>query len=460
MNTRGPYGADSSPAAQREALRSGELPVAVYGLGKMGLPLAGVYAERTGNVVGVDVDPAVVAAVERGECHVTGEPGLPELVAEQVEAGRLRATTDGPAAATTAAIHVVIVPTLVADGEPELSILESVTADVAAGLSAGDLVVVESTVPPGTCRELLAPTLAEASGVDAFGLAFCPERTSSGRALRDVRGAYPKVVGGVDGESARAAALVYDALTDGEVHVVSDATTAEAVKVFEGVYRDVNIALANEFATLADGLGISVREAIETANRIPYCDLHDPGPGVGGHCIPFYPYFLLAVAGSELPVTRTARELNESMPAWTVSWLAERLGRELEGADVLVLGLTYRAGVEETRASPGPEIVEMLAQRGATVFACDPLVDPADHGARPVAVDAVADGEFDAVVLVTPHEAFEGIDWGSMAPTLVLDGRDALEIEDGDHRHVTLGGSVGGRPQVVDRGEATPPRTD
>ncbi len=459
MSPRGPYGTAESPAAQREALRAGELPVAVYGLGKMGLPLASVYAERTGNVVGVDADPAVVDAVECGECHVTGEPGLPALVAEQVGAGRLRATTDGPAAAAAAAIHVAIVPTLVADGEPDLSILESVVADVGAGLSAGDLVVVESTVPPGTCREVLRPVLAETSGHGSFGLAFCPERTSSGRALRDVRGAHPKVVGGVDDESARAAAFVYDELTDGEVHVVSDATTAEAVKVFEGVYRDVNIALANEFATLADGLGISVREAIETANRIPFCDLHDPGPGVGGHCIPFYPYFLLSVAAGELPVTRTARERNESMPAWTVSWLTERLDRELEGADVLVLGLTYRAGVEETRASPGPEIVEILSERGATVFACDPLVDPADYGARPVAVDAVADGEFDAVLLVSAHAEFEGIEWSAMAPTTVLDGRDALEITGGHHRHVTLGGSAGERPQVVDPEGTTPPRT-
>ncbi|WP_290812359.1 nucleotide sugar dehydrogenase, partial [Halovivax sp.] len=284
----GLYGSTATVGRQRRALADGDVPVAVYGLGKMGLPLAAVYAETAGSVIGVDVDPAVVASVNAGASHVDGEPGLDELVADRVDRGRLRATTDGPAAAAAARVHAIIVPTLLTDAdEPDLSTVEAVLDDIAAGLSPGDLVVLESTVPPGTARDAVVPTLAERSDVERgeFGVAVCPERTSSGTALRDIRGRYPKVVGGVDAESARAAALLYGEVTDGEVHVVSDATTAEAVKVFEGIYRDVNIALANELATTSGELGISVREAIETANELPMCQLHEPGPGVGGHCI-------------------------------------------------------------------------------------------------------------------------------------------------------------------------------
>ncbi|WP_255190999.1 nucleotide sugar dehydrogenase [Natronobeatus ordinarius] len=450
------YGSNASDARQRAAFTSGTVPVAVYGLGKMGLPLSAVYAEVTGRVTGVDVDPAVVEAVNAGECRVVGEPGLPDLVEEQVRRGRLRATTDGVAAATEASVHVIIVPTLLTDTrEPDLSTVESVVRDIAAGLSPGDLVIAESTLPPGTCREVIRPVLEEQSGLErgSFGVAFCPERTATGSALRDIRGQYPKVVGGVDAESARAASLVYGELTHNEVHVVSDATTAEAVKVFEGVYRDVNIALANEFARFGDDRGFSAREAIETANRVEYCHVHEPGPGVGGHCIPYYPYFLFFRTNEPMALTRTARDVNEGMPAYTVEVLADALataGLELADASVLVLGLTYRAGVEETRASPALEIVETLRERGADVYATDPLVDPADYGAEPVDVAELtaAHRSFDGIVLVTAHEAFDSIDWDALEPALILDGRDALERKD-DDRLTTLGGSAGNRPRVL-----------
>ena len=458
----GLYDADVAPDRQRELLTSGEIPVAVYGLGKMGLPLAGVYAERTGNVTGVDVDPDVVERVTDGESHVVGEPGLDDLVAEQVAAGRLEATTDGESAAETARIHVVIVPTLLsADGEPDLTTVESVIDDVAAGLSAGDLVIVESTLPPGTCRDVLEPHLVAESGLaaDAFGIAFCPERTASGTALRDIRGQYPKVVGGVDDESTRAAAVVYDELSDDAVHPVSDATTAEAVKVFEGVYRDVNIALANELGRLADELGISVREAIETANDLPMCQLHDPGPGVGGHCIPYYPHFLLSKSEEPMDLTRTARQVNDGMPSVVVDRLERELSRTgtaLADASVVVLGFTYRPGVEETRASPALDVVDELNDRADEVAGVDPLVDPADYGARAVGIDDVPDESFDAAVVVTPHEAFDEIDWGACEPMVVVDGRDAIDLSGTSHREYTLAGSAGGRPPTGSNGRDGP----
>ncbi|MCU4924890.1 nucleotide sugar dehydrogenase [Halobacteria archaeon AArc-dxtr1] len=454
-----PYDADGDDDRISEAFAAGEIPVAVYGLGKMGLPLAAVYAETAGNVTGVDVDPDVVGTVSRGESHVDGEPGLDELVADQVDAGRLTATTDGAAAASQARIHVIIVPTLLDENQqPDLSTIEAVVDDIATGLQPGDLVIAESTLPPGTCRDVIRPHLAAESGIsaDAFGVAFCPERTSSGRALQDIRGAYPKVVGGVDAESTRAAALVYDELSANEIHAVSDATTAEAVKVFEGIYRDVNIGLANELARVCESFGVSAREAFATANDLPMCQLHDPGPGVGGHCIPFYPHFVLSQA-DEMPITRAAREVNDGMPGVTVDHLEAELaavGTPLSTARVAVLGITYRPEIEETRASPGVDVVTELRERGATVFGADPMVDPAEFGAEPVRIDDLTEHELDAAVLVTPHEAFAAIDWPALDPMVVVDGRDALELGETDHRVFTLGGSESGSGPAAETGRA------
>ncbi len=432
---------------QREALRSGDVPVAVYGLGKMGLPLAGVYAELTGAVVGADVDPDVVDSVNEGECHVDGEPGLADLVAETVETGALRAVDDPAAAADNARLHVVIVPTLITDeGRADLTIVESVAQDIASGLDEGDLVVIESTVPPRTCEDVVIPLLEAESGlsVGEFGLAFCPERTKSGRALRDIRGSWPKVVGGIDEESTRVAALVYDQITDNDVIRASDATTAEAVKVFEGVHRDVNIALANELATYTDDLAIDVREAIAVANTQDECDILRPGPGVGGHCIPYYPYFLYGEFDAESPLLRTTRQVNDEMPAFVVGKLADLLAdreQSLGDASVLVLGGTYRAGVAETRASPAISITETLSANGAAVDIVDPMLDSfAEFQATPVALADCYDKEYDAVILATAHEEFTDFDWRAFEDLAVVDSRAVLDPDHVGHEVYTIGG--------------------
>ncbi|MFC7098957.1 nucleotide sugar dehydrogenase [Halobaculum marinum] len=428
------YGSDRPAAAQREAFRNGEFPVAVYGLGKMGLPIAAVWGEVTGAVTGVDVDESVVDTINEGGCHVQNEPGLADAVADLVDAGSLTATTDSVQAAKDARIHVVIVPTLITeDDHPDTSVVTSVARDIARGLSPGDLVCIESTLPPRTCRDVLGPLLRYESGLDAddFGLAFCPERTSSGRALHDVRGGHPKVVGGIDDESTRAATLAYEELTSNEVIPVSDTTTAEAVKVFEGLYRDVNIALANELARFTEELEIDVREAIHVANTQPFCDIHDPGPGVGGHCIPYYPYFVLNWLETPAPLLATAREVNDATPGHIVGLLEGKLdghGKALSGSAVVVLGLTYRAGVAETRASPAIDICRTLDARGATVYASDPMVDCEGVPATWVHPDEVGSIDADAVILATDHEEFEALDWASVPRSaVVIDTRDVLD---------------------------------
>jgi UDP-N-acetyl-D-mannosaminuronic acid dehydrogenase len=441
------YASDESIDEQRMALTSGAVPVSVTGLGKMGLPLAAVYSEVTGNVTGVDVDPSVVETIEAGGCHVAGEPELDDLVAELVEDDSLRATTDAASAARNARIHVVIVPTLVdEDNQPDLSMMEAAMTAVAAGLGPGDIVIAESTLPPRSCVDHLLPLLERESGLSLgeFGLAFCPERTSSGQALSDIRGAYPKIVGGVDAESTRVAELIYSEINENEIIPVTDAATAEAVKVFEGVYRDVNIGLANELAQMTDELGIDVTEAIEAANTQPFCHLHTPGAGVGGHCIPYYPRFLMGRFETDTPVMRTARTTNDEMPRYTAEHALDGLRAEgvtPEDASVLVLGLTYRPGVDEIEMTPALPIIEELADAGASVTAVDPVnthTEPFEEaGATLVSMDDVkaeTDG-YDAVVLVTPQAAFEdltipalGVSESKSDRRLVLvDGRQKLK---------------------------------
>ena len=439
------YDNDADADAQREALTDGRVPVAVYGLGKMGLPLASVYADVTGNVVGADIDESVVERINRGESHIEGEPGLPELVESVVGESSLRAVSDPAEAADEARVHVAIVPTLVReDNTTDLSVLEAVVESVADGLEAGDMVIVESTVPPRTCRDVVVPRIEELSGLSLgeFGVAFCPERTNSGRAIEDIRGSHPKIVGGADEESRRVAELIYGEITANDVIPVSDTTTAEAVKVFEGVYRDVNIALANELATHGPELDISVMEAIDAANTQPFCDIHVPGAGVGGHCIPYYPYFLINGFEAETPLLETARDVNEAMPGYTADLLLDGLDEldvPVEGASVLVLGLTYRPGVAEIRETPALPIVERLNDAGADVTAVDPVLDEYEAfesaGAAIASTDAIEAGSYDGVVLVTPQEAFADLDvpaLGRDGETLVVvDGRQALESLDG-----------------------------
>ncbi|SDK06991.1 UDP-N-acetyl-D-mannosaminuronic acid dehydrogenase [Halovenus aranensis] len=435
------YDTERSEEERRTAFRNGDVPVAVYGLGKMGLPLAAVYADVSRNVRGVDIDPDAVETINAGRTPFDHEPGLDDLVAETVDANALRATTEARQAASEAAVHVIIVPTLVTDEkEPDLSTVEAVVSDIAAGIEAGDLVVVESTVPPGTCKTVIAPMIKAESDLTSgeFGVSFCPERTHSGRALEDVRGSYPKVVGGIDDESTRAATAIYREITTNEITPTGDATTAEAVKIFEGIYRDVNIALVNEFAKSADDTGINVLEAIDVANEVPYVDLHDPGAGVGGHCIPYYPYFFTSGYDGPSDLTRTAREINDSMPLFAVDKLLEGLtekGTTLADATVVVLGVTYRPGVDEIRHTPAMPIVDRLAGQSDSVYVVDPVTDNFDpfEGAQPLGLENLSDVDPDAVVLVTAHDEFGTIDWNQFEELVIVDGRDAVYPDTDDH---------------------------
>ena len=296
-------------------------------------------------------------------------------------AGLLRATTDGAAAAREADVVVLIVPVMLdAGSQPDHRHMDSAVDAIAPGVHAGSLVVFETTLPVGDTRDRYAPRLEAASGLRAevdgdagILVAFSPERLYSGAALSNLN-TYPKLVGGLGPASRDRAAAFYDSVLDAEIVAMSSAEAAEFSKLADTTYRDVNIALANEFAQYADRIGVDVTEVIAAANSQPYSHIHQPGIGVGGHCIPVYPHFLLSRA-PELSLVARSREVNDAQVDVAVSAVRDGLGgASLAGVAVLVLGLTYRHGVKELAYSRGVALVGALAAAGARVLAYDPLL--------------------------------------------------------------------------------------
>lgn len=427
------YGLSSEEIAK--AFRSGALTISVYGLGKIGLPLAAVFAENGAKVIGADINEALVEKINDGENPLPEEPGLSELVEKNVERGRLQATSNLKKAAQLSDVMVIIVPTLLDESnDPDLSAVISVCEELTRGLEKGDFVIQESTVPPGTTQNVIVPILGKSGlNIGEFGVAHCPERVSSGRAIKDITEAYPKVVGGVDELSTRTAAAFYKVINKKGVIPVSDATTAEAVKVFEGIYRDVNIALANQLALVCEELGIDAIEVFRVANTQPYSHLHMPGCGVGGHCIPVYPHFVIKTVRSDTSLLELSRRINDGMPQHVVGTLMKMLRSVgVEKPKVLILGLTFRGGVKELRYSPALKIIELLKSEGVEALAYDPLLEreEVEKYAKYVTPDAF-DG--DAILIAADHLEFKRINWSSlgkkMRNKIVVDGRQVVDVE-------------------------------
>jgi len=403
--------------------------VSVVGAGKMGLPLAAQFAGHGWDVIAYDIQESVVAAINEGRSHLGEEPGVADLVAAANAAGRLRATTDGAAAARAADVVILIVPVML-DGahQPDYRYMDSGVDAIAGGLHPGSLVVFETTLPVGDTRGRYVPRLEAATGlradVDLF-VAFSPERLFSGAVLRNLA-SYPKLVGGVGPASTERAARFYDGVLDAEIVAMSSAEAAEFSKLADTTYRDVNIALANEYAAYADRVGVDIREVIAAANSQPYSHIHQPGIGVGGHCIPVYPHFLLSRA-PELTLVARSREVNDGQIRIALEAVREALGG-LQGAPVLVLGLTYRHGVNELAYSRALPLIEALTAAGAVVSAFDPLMT--DDAVRAVGAEPYAWGSSsDARAIVTQTGDPQ---WQNVNPAwfpdlaIVVDGRNTL----------------------------------
>jgi len=395
--------------------------VAVVGLGKIGLPLAVQYASRGLAVIGYDIDPARVKSINSGCCPLEGEEGLEEGLSAALADARLHTTTDPKYAISDASVVVLIVPVgLTPKRDPDFTQLDAATAAIAPHLPADALVIVETTVPVGTTRSRVGVALRRTTL-----LAASPERVSSGRIFQDLR-SYPKVIGTIDDASWEKAKAFYRAALDAPSLIrVRDPETAEFVKLAEGMYRDVNIALASELARYADSAGVDANEAFAAANTQPYSQLHQPGLGVGGHCLPVYPYFLPDDGTTRLP--RLARDANDAMAQYGVAKLEAAIG-PLRDKTVLILGLAYRANVKESAHSSAFLLVDAVAERGARAVLHDPLFS--DEEVRAFGLEPVRSLPVpaDAIIVQAWHDAYRDLDLRSFAGCLaVLDGRNALD---------------------------------
>ena len=413
------------------------MKIAVVALGKIGLPLAVQFAKKGHHVIGCDVNAKTVELINAGTEPFPGEDFLDQYLKEVVASGHLVATTDTTSAVAQAQAVVVVVPLFVdKDGIPDFGWMDEATVAIAAGLKPGTLVSYETTLPVGTTRTRFAPALEKGSGLKAgvdFSLVFSPERVLTGRVFADLR-KYPKLVGGIDEKSTKHGIDFYKEVLDfddrpdlTEPNGVWNLLTSEAsemAKLAETTYRDVNIALANQFAIFAEGANIDIAKVIAASNSQPFSHIHQPGIAVGGHCIPIYPRFYLW-NDPEATVVRAAREANAAMPAHAVSLLKQAMG-SLTGKKVAVLGISYRGGVKESAFSGVFGTVQALKAEGADVFVHDPMYTD-DESQRLGFAPYHLGEQVDGVILQADHKEYKALGSAEFPGiTAVVDGRRAF----------------------------------
>ncbi len=384
----------------------------VIGLGYIGLPTASTFAAHGVNVIGVDINQQIIDTLNKGEIHIH-EPGLLEEVKKAIHSGNFKAATKPEEADA----FIIAVPTPFQENKfGEYNGITYKLADMRAVISAaesivpflrkGNLIILESTSPPRTTVDLVAPILAR-SGLEAgrdFHLAYSPERVLPGQIMRELI-ENARVIGGVTPESAQAGHDLYATFVTGQI-IKTDATTAEMVKLMENTYRDVNIAIANEFSRLADKFGVDVWEAISLANLHPRVKILSPGPGVGGHCISVDPWFFVEAAPELAPLIYQSRQVNDAQPHFVVDIVKRALG-SLNGKKIAVLGLAYKPDVDDLRESPANEIVHLLQHEGAQVKAWEPFKPDANLAGitmSPTFEHAIQ--EADALLLLVKHTEF------------------------------------------------------
>ena len=408
----------TDPGDIPKKLKTGLFRVEEVGLGWIGLPFACLFADTGAQVVGADQNSSLVKMVNSGKSPIN-EEGFPELLRKVLRSGRFSATTDTVEATSNSDFIVITVPTLVDHHKrPDYHHVEEACIDIGKGIRPGSLVLFQSTCGPGVTDRVVKCTIEKHSGLKAgedFGIAYSPVRAMSGQALRDLR-RYSRPVGGIDRRSVEPAIAALSCIVQGRLIRTHDIPTAEASKLFETIYRDVTIALSNEFALVCEEVGIDYFEAMKAANSQPYSHLLSPGVGVGGHCLPVYPYLLaFETDKSKVRISMESRRINDGMPAHVLKLATEGLrasGRSLKRSKFTVFGVAYRPNVKETRYSPSVELLGLIKKRGGRICLYDPIFTPEEvrrmgYHTEPTLVRALE--KADCAIMTVAHEEFKSI---------------------------------------------------
>jgi nucleotide sugar dehydrogenase len=451
---------DFSGSEIAKKIKSGEYKIAIYGLGHVGSPMASVWLRAGAHVIGVDKSPTVLERASKAESHIP-EPGVNDAFAKGLVTERFEIYKDPVKASHDSYFKMICVPVLLSNNNrsPDLSAVKEVSLAIGRGLKKGDVVALNPSVPPGTTEEVVLPILEKESGLvveNDFYMLYNPERIYEGRAILDIEQRYPAVISGAGIKSLEIGRIIYPLVFKRGVHSVSNIKTAETEKLLEGVYRDVNIALANELAKFCEKIGVNFWESRDAANSQPFCHLHSPGVGVGGACIPVYPQFILHAAKQvnvDSDLTKLGRALNDAMPAYCVREAIKLVGGRSKSQDnsldrmtVTLLGLAFRGGVSDTRLSPTYEVIrEFQKMRVKEIRVHDPLVknDPELHKHQNVILSSNLTSALkgtDLIMIVADHADYRALTPDLTGGVPIYDGRGILDRTIFDHTmYATIG---------------------
>jgi UDP-N-acetyl-D-mannosaminuronic acid dehydrogenase len=389
--------------------------ICIFGLGYIGLPTSAIMAAKGFSVLGVDVNPEVVKTINNGKIHIT-EPDLDLFVRAAVQGKKLKAANKPE----PSDVFIIAVPTPFKENKkPDMSYVEEASKAISSVIQEGNLVILESTSPPQTCEKIIAPILEKAGfkpGENIY-LAHCPERVLPGQIMREVV-ENDRVIGGINPESAEKAKELYSTFVKGQIHL-TDATTAEMVKLVENSYRDVNIAFANELSIICESLKLNVWELIKLANLHPRVNILKPGPGVGGHCIAVDPWFIVDRLPEESRLIKTARLVNDSKPEFVferIKKAADRFKKPVIG----VFGLSYKQDIDDLRESPALDIAKQVKNANlGNLLVCEPFIKEHPDFELNTAEEVIQ--KADIIVLLVPHKQFKTIDKELLKPKIVID---------------------------------------
>ena len=401
--------------------------ICVVGLGYIGLPTAVMFANHGHQVHGVDVNEKAISMIQNKQLHIE-ENGLQERLNKAIDSGALTASTKP----IKADVFIIAVPSPIkADKTADLEYVRKATASTVPFLEKGNLVILESTVPPRTVEDVMLPELIKSNleiGTELF-VSHSPERVIPGKVFQELV-SNDRIIGGINEESARQTTELYKSFVEGEMHE-TDATTAELVKVMENTYRDVNIAFANELAKISQNIGVNVWEAIKLANFHPRVNIHFPGPGVGGHCIAVDPWFLVELDPEQAKIIHLARQTNDGMPSYTAQMTADILNAKgIKDPKIAVLGLAFKGNIDDMRESPSVEVIEQMCERQMNLMAFDPHIKVNNLPEQTQKIEESLSGA-SAILVLTDHQAFKNIDpediKAQMKNHIIIDTKNCID---------------------------------